>query len=193
MKKSLAIAVLLVAACSSKAQEGSTPGDCEDTKDNDNDGRYDCEDDGCEMADSCVEFRQQAEKERKAASRLKSSKKEPAKAPEPKVLAPVVDAEGYIIQTGHNGEDITFVDAEEYCKKLKLVNKAGWRLPTTEEALQIIKSDEIVKDSSYVMWTSDKTGKKRAKIVGISEGAVNDLGIYYKGQCRARCVLDTKP
>ena len=74
-----------------------------------------------------------------------------------------------------------------------LAGKAKWRLPTDEEALQIVKSGNFANDpASYVMWTSTKKGKKLALIVGITEGAVNPLPMQFDGHCRARCVLTLK-
>ncbi|MDJ0763707.1 MAG: DUF1566 domain-containing protein [Myxococcota bacterium] len=175
--------ILIVIACK-RGPEGSENGDCQDKKDNDYDGQTDCDDPGCLPADNC-----------QALLRQSSLKEIPA--PEPQgqqhlekrpALGPSFDIDGLLVQSGHNGADINWLDAEAYCKNLSLAGKSGWRLPTQKEALLIVESDKIIKDASYVMWTSDKTGKKRATIVGITGGAVNDLGIHYKGQCRARCV-----
>ena len=40
-------------ACGSTNPEGTRSGDCSDGVDNDNDGRIDCADDGCEAFTSC--------------------------------------------------------------------------------------------------------------------------------------------
>ena len=40
-------------ACGDKVTEGMTPGDCSDGADNDGDGLFDCNDDGCEGAPDC--------------------------------------------------------------------------------------------------------------------------------------------
>jgi Protein of unknown function (DUF1566) len=184
------VTMLLFGACGQQP-EGTTDGDCSDELDNDGDGRYDCEDDGCLAATYCVNqarLVKEAEREKEAerAAQKVNDRKAQADA-EAQAASPIFNLEDLVVQRGTNDSDIDWKDANTYCEKLKLLGKANWRLPTAEEAVKIVNSDQLGKGSSYVMWTSSKKGKRNAFIVGMS-GAVNDLGKKYKGQCRARCV-----
>lgn len=179
----LIIAALLLGC--QRGPEGTADGDCADGKDNDFDGQYDCDDDGCMMNDVCVN-KSRLTKEQEASPADEAGAKsqgQPAVAPQP-----YFDVEGLLVQRNQNGSDVNWFEAEQYCRELKLAGKSGWRLPTDEEALKIIRSGSLTGEASYVMWTSTKKGKKRALIVGMTTGAVNDLGVQYRGQCRARCV-----
>ncbi|MCP4678311.1 MAG: DUF1566 domain-containing protein [Deltaproteobacteria bacterium] len=195
MKKTLFIALLIALGCG-RAPEGTTEGDCQDEQDNDVDGRYDCDDDGCTASTYCVNQARLAKEEEAARKKelAEKAKAEKAALAEKKVdLGPFFTVDDLLIQTGNNGSDINWKDSETYCKGLTIAGKSNWRLPTAEEAVKIIESKKLsTENESYVMWTSTKAGKKRAKIVGISQAAVNELAIQYKGQCRARCVQDTK-
>jgi hypothetical protein len=186
------VLVFAACACNKRGPEGSQPGDCSDSKDNDLDGRYDCDDDGCAMDNVCVavtreaeEARQREEAEKQAEARKKAAKA--VKDAKAAGLGPVFQIGGLVVQTGQNGEDINWKNAKFYCDQLNLMGHTDWRLPTSEEAVKIIESGQLKGEPSYVMWTSTEKGKKRAVIVGMS-GAVNDLAIQYDGECRARCV-----
>ncbi|MCP4603098.1 MAG: DUF1566 domain-containing protein [Proteobacteria bacterium] len=194
MKKRLFIIAILAIACS-RGPEGTEKDDCNDNKDNDLDGKYDCDDDGCFMDDFCVDLvhkaKQEEEARKKALAEKLKAKKTAQDQEKNKDLSPFFEVEGLLVQRATNGKDINWYGSDAFCKNFRLAGKANWRLPTREEALQIIKSGKLVNESSYVMWTSTKKGKKRGVIVGISTGAVNDLALHYDGECRARCVLDT--
>jgi hypothetical protein len=189
--KRLVFIILIVAACGrGRSPEGQEPGDCNDGKDNDLDGTYDCDDDGCSMETVCVNLARQAEQAAKAAQKLAAAQKSPKKKPEAAKevsLEPVFYVDGLMVQTLQNGEDINWMGAKTYCQNLNLGQHTDWRLPTSEEAVKIVLSGQLKNEESYVMWTSTEKGKKRAVIVGMS-GAVNDLAAHYKGECRARCV-----
>ncbi len=178
--------VFSMCACKRSAPEGTEPGDCNDEKDNDYDGRYDCDDDGCAMDTLCVNKAKAAEKAREAyEARTKATL-----AAKPKGAVergPTFYVDKLMVQTNHNGSDINWKNAKSYCEKLNLLQHSDWRLPTREEVVKIIESGQLKGEPSYVMWTSTEKGKKRAVIVGMS-GAVNDLAIQYDGECRARCV-----
>ncbi len=189
--RSLLIIIFFSISCS-RGPEGAEAGDCKDGLDNDNDGKYDCEDDGCLISNVCVEQARQAKEAEKAREKAISLRAKQAKAADipqsQKDESPVFEIDGLLIQRGENGKDITWSQAEAYCKHLNLAGKTGWRLPDENEALQIVNSGKLVNQSSYVMWTSVRKGKSRAVIVGITSGAVNQIGAQSKGQCRARCV-----
>jgi hypothetical protein len=190
MKTNLFIIALFALACS-RGPEGSAEGDCADKKDNDADGRYDCDDDGCASDDYCVKLARKIREEEEAKSTaLKEAAKAKAEAEEQPDLGPYFELDDILVQSGTNGKEINWYGAEEYCRGLALAGRAKWRLPTSEEALKIVKSGKFANDpSSYVMWTSTKEGKKLALIVGITEGAVNPLPMQFDGECRARCVM----
>ena len=178
--------ILVLVSCN-RDPEGFSEADCDDGKDNDLDGRYDCDDDGCAASTPCVKLAREALE--KAESQKESMKREVDKsasgAEEPP--GPIFEVDGLVVQRAQNGEDIKWTDAESYCAGLKLADKTDWRLPSQEEAVKIIESGNLKNEPSYVMWTSTRRGNKRAVIVGIS-GAVNEVGTSSKGQCRARCV-----
>ena len=183
----LGIAALIISLCAcSKIQEGQDPATCEDGEDNDLDGRVDCEDDGCSVSDYCVNLSRKA----KAAARAAEAEREKTvktAAPVPPSEGPVFELDGLTVVRAESGTDVNWNEAESFCKNLNLLGHADWRLPDADEAVKIIKSDRLKGEASYVMWTSTKKGAKRAVIVGMS-GAVNELGIQSRGQCRARCV-----
>ena len=177
------LSILLLGACS-RDPEGLNSEDCEDGKDNDLDGRYDCDDDGCSASTSCVNLaRQSLEKAPETPPKPETDIKAASETP----LEPTFTIQGLVVQRNENGTDLKWDDADKYCSKLTLGNKSDWRLPTEEEAVKIIESGTLRNEPSYVMWTSTQKGKKRAVIVGIS-GAVNTISTRSKGQCRARCV-----
>ncbi len=182
---------LLVIGCS-HGPEGSKPGDCQDRQDNDNDGRYDCDDDGCAADSECVaQARMAALEKRKSATVDKPAAPEKTKGTSPaEADRPFFELDGLLVQAGHNGQDINHRGAKSYCERLILGRLGNWRLPNREEALKIVKDGRLAPES-YVMWTSTLKGKKRAVIVGITSGAANDLALIYDGQCRARCVRDS--
>lgn len=185
------LCLLLCCACArARGPEGSVAGDCTDNGDNDGDGRYDCEDDGCAAAKNCVALAKNAreyeeEKARAVQRAIPAQPAEPAASPEENIAFHVEDL---LVQRGQNGFDVDWSTANGYCEKLALLDKVGWRLPTDKEAVKIVESGKLAGDGSYVMWTSTKRAKDQAVIVGIS-GAVNELATRYKGQCRARCVF----
>lgn len=177
------LSILLFSACS-RDPEGLNAKDCEDGKDNDLDGRYDCDDDGCSASTACVNLaRQSLEKAPNEQPKPKKRAKTTSETP----TTPTFIIKGLEVQRNENGSDLKWDGADEYCSKLTLANKSDWRLPTEEEAVKIIESGMLKNEPSYVMWTSTQKGKKRAVIVGIS-GAVNTISTRSKGQCRARCV-----
>jgi hypothetical protein len=179
--------VLFMFSCS-RNPEGLNENDCDDGKDNDLDGRYDCDDDGCAASTPCVNLAREAleKAEKNRVTREKSTNNsDPKQTSAP--LEPTFNVAGLIVQRAENGEDVKWTDAERYCGQLKLADKSDWRLPTREEAVRIIESGMLKNEPSYVMWTSTRKGDSRAVIVGIS-GAVNEIGTRSKGQCRARCV-----
>lgn len=183
------ILVSVACGCSKRGPEGTQAGDCDDSKDNDFDGRYDCDDDGCAMDTICVAQARKAELARREAEAAAEAKAAKAKSNAPNTAepGPVFDIGGLMVQSAQNSEDIDWNGAQKYCDNLNLLKHTDWRLPTREEAVKIIESGQLKKEASYVMWTSTVKGKKRAVIVGMS-GAINDLAIHYKGECRARCV-----
>ena len=46
--------ISVLAGCSEPLNEGTGPGDCTDRADNDGDGLFDCDDDGCESSPDCT-------------------------------------------------------------------------------------------------------------------------------------------
>jgi hypothetical protein len=186
MKGVYILSIMFLISCS-RGPEGTEPGDCEDDSDNDKDGKIDCADDGCAASEFC---RQLAAKVSEMEERAKQQElAEKSKKPEA-TQGPVFEIDGLIVQTGHNGSDINWKQAEQYCVNLEIDGKKNWRLPKQQEAVKIVESGKLGNEPSYVMWTSTKKGKKSAVIVGVS-GAVNILGLGNKGQCRARCVFDS--
>ena len=179
--------VLFLFSCS-RDPEGLNEKDCDDGKDNDLDGRYDCDDDGCAASTPCVNLAREAlekiESENAAGKReVKNTTSVDVSATE----GPMFTISGLTVQRAENGEDLKWEDADQYCTRLRLADKTDWRLPSQEEAVKIIESGKLKNEPSYVMWTSTRKGDSRAIIVGIS-GAVNEINVRSKGQCRARCV-----
>ena len=185
------IAALLAAGCS-RVQEGSKKGECGDAIDNDGDGKYDCEDEGCIKSTTCVELMREAERARKetAVRQNETSVEEPQKEKKDEKRS-YFEIDNLYVQKGHNGNDIDQRRSKEYCDTLTLEGISGWRLPEQKEAVAIFKSS-LMPAEPYVMWTSTTKGNKTGVIVGITSGAVNELGSGYKGQCRARCVRDAR-
>ena len=67
-------------------------------------------------------------------------------------------------QKGDNGEQVTFGDAQKYCKSLRLGSYDDWRLPEPEErdtalafALMMPKHDRDVYGRFDLYWSSDPT------------------------------------
>ena len=182
----IAALVLCLCACA-KTQEGQDPATCEDGEDNDLDGRSDCEDDGCAASTFCVNAAREAAAARQAAeAEARAKKVSPKKAPVADE-GPTFGLSGLTVVRAASSTDANWKEADAYCSKLNLLGHADWRLPDADEAVKIVESGRLTGESSYVMWTSTKKGAKRAVIVGMS-GAVNELGIQSRGQCRARCV-----
>mgnify|MGYP006299936967 CR=1 FL=1 len=188
MKRATGILILLLATGCSRGPEGTEGGDCVDGVDNDENGRVDCEDDGCRADSACVEARERAAAAERAAAeaRAKAERAAAAEARE-KAERPYLEIDGLWVQRGHNGEDVAHRAAVEYCDGLTLAGKDDWRLPTENEAVRAAKSGRLAPEP-YVMWTATKRGKKRGVIVGITSAAANELGVVYDGDCRARCV-----
>ncbi|MBN2342590.1 MAG: DUF1566 domain-containing protein [Deltaproteobacteria bacterium] len=186
-KLALLLVIFVISACSS-SPEGTRDGDCGDGKDNDKNGFIDCEDEGCNLEDICIQAAAKAKLAEEAA-------KEAAAPPKPQVPVPEDDGKPYIevdkmwVQKGHNGDDISQPAAKHYCDTLQLAGRNDWRLPTESEAVAASNSQKLPLEP-LVMWTSTEKSKKRAVIVGITTGAINDLGVHSVGQCRARCVRD---
>lgn len=181
------VACMFLSCACAKILEGMDPTTCEDGEDNDLNGRTDCEDDGCASSSVCInEARLVAE-----SARVAAAKKESAVAAAPAETAlddtPTFEIDGLTVKRAQNGADVNWDEAEAYCKDLIIFGFDDWRLPEVDEAVKIVESGRLKGEASYVMWTSTRKGAKRAIIVGMS-GAVNDLGIQYRGQCRARCV-----
>lgn len=185
----LSLALIISTSCS-RGPEGTQGGDCADGADNDGNGLIDCEDNGCNADTFCADQAQKAKEAEEAANRARREAEEAAKkkAEEESALPYLVMGELWV-QRGHNGENVSFNGASEFCQRLKLADKEDWRLPTKSEAVMIAKSGKVAPEA-YVMWTSTLLSKKRGIIVGITSGAANELGVPYDGDCRARCVRD---
>jgi hypothetical protein len=182
----LAIALLL-AACT-RGPEGTESGDCEDGKDNDEDQKVDCEDEGCAVAESCVKAVERARAaERKIEEASARAEAEAKKKAETEAGLPYVDMGGLWIQKGHNGANVSYYAADEYCQGLTLAGKDDWRLPSEQEAVNAARTKKLPFET-YAMWTSTKRSKKRGMIVGTTSAAANELALIYDGDCRARCV-----
>lgn len=181
----LALPLVCVFVACSSSPEGTTDGDCMDKKDNDSNGLVDCEDSGCNLDDYCIAL---AAKAIVAADKL-TKKLQPPQPVAQEDDKEYIELEDIWVQKGHNGEDISQPASIRYCEGLKLVGKSDWRLPNETEAAVAAKSEKLPQEA-LVMWTSTTKSKKRAAIVGISTGAINELGVHSQGQCRARCVRD---
>jgi len=189
MKKFLIIIFLgLMFACTA-SPEGQNQADCDDGKDNDYDGRYDCDDDGCFASTTCANLSRLANEQKQVAEEAKKPKDIKPKVDKKPELGPTFKVDNLLVQTASNANNINWANADYYCKNLNLINISNWRLPSQEEAVKIVESGQLSREDSYVMWTSTKKNKKEAVIVGMS-GPVNFLGLYNKGDCRARCVSD---
>ncbi|MBN2714561.1 MAG: DUF1566 domain-containing protein [Deltaproteobacteria bacterium] len=184
-KLSIVLFSLVVASCFS-SPEGTRDGDCADAKDNDGNGLVDCEDEGCSLDDECLKL---AAKAKLAEEAAREASAPPARDTSADDGLEYVDLGEIWVQKGHNGSDISQPQAKQYCETLTLAGKNDWRLPTEEEATAASRSGKLPNES-LVMWTSTEKSAKRAVIVGISTGAVNDLGLHSVGDCRARCVRD---
>jgi len=188
MVKIMVLIALLSISCS-PAPEGTHPGECSDGRDNDSDGKTDCDDDGCRKNDYCMEKVRHAEAE---AARLKAQSEQKADS-EKEALGTAFPVDELMVQISTNGVDVNWSGAASYCNALVLAGKTGWRLPTQEEAVKIFMSGKLTNQPSKVMWTSTKKGKNQAFVLGMSSGAINELSINDKGDCRARCVLGPVP
>ena len=180
------VACIFLSCACAKILEGQDPATCEDGEDNDLDGRSDCEDDGCAAATVCVNEAREAA----AAARAKTEKAAASKKAEPPIVpdeGPTFEVGGLTVKRAQNGTDVSWSEAESYCNGLNMHGFDDWRLPDADEAVKIVESGRLKGEASYVMWTSTRKGAKQAVIVGMS-GAVNELGIQNRGQCRARCV-----
>ena len=185
MRKFGLIACVFLSCACAKNLEGQDPASCDDGEDNDLDGRMDCEDDGCKAATICVNAAREAE----LAAKKAETARERAKIVKPAVPeeGPTFAINGLTVNRAQNGADVNWSEAENYCKNLNMHGFDDWRLPDVNEAVKIVESGRLKGEASYVMWTSTHKGAKQAVIVGMS-GAVNELGIQNRGQCRARCV-----
>jgi hypothetical protein len=186
-------AALLALGCA-RGPEGSAPGECADGRDNDGNGRLDCEEAACAREPACVEMTAKAreaeavaEKARAAATAEQRQKQEARDAIDKAARDGVFELQGLMVQHGSNDKDIDLAGAEKYCKGLSLNGRDGWRLPTADEAVAIARSG-LVPPEQVVMWTSTRKGKNLAVIVGNTSGAANDLNVKDHGECRARCV-----
>jgi hypothetical protein len=188
MRKTISLALGALALSCVAGPEGTSPNDCVDGIDQDNDGLVDCEDDGCAKDATCVKQVEDARRAEAAASAARVAAQTKA---EEKALADEMQAhfeiDGLWVQQHHNGANIDQPAAKAYCEKLVLAEHDDWRLPTAEEAVKAFESGKL-EEEPYVMWTSTKHGDKRGAIVGITSGATNDLALRFDHDCRARCV-----
>jgi len=188
MRKTLVITLGALALSCVAGPEGTSPKDCVDGIDQDNDGLVDCEDDGCAKDATCV---QQIEDARRAETASSAARVAAATKAEEERLAAEMQAhfeiDGLWVQMHHNGADIDQAAAKAYCEKLVLGEHGDWRLPTESEAVRAFNSEKL-EEEPYVMWTSTMRGDKRGVIVGITSGAANDLAVRFDHDCRARCV-----
>jgi len=180
--------VLTTAFACSRGPEGTVSGDCADGNDNDGNGLIDCEDTGCGADTFCADQARKAREAEEAAARAREeAERTAAKKAQEESALPFLELGGLWVQRGHNGENVAFTAAMEFCERLTLAGKDDWRLPTEQEAVMIARSKQVAQEP-YVMWTSTLLSKKRGIIVGITSGAANELGVPYDGDCRARCV-----
>ena len=153
----------LVLSCGSSGPEGTGEGDCSDLKDNDGDGRVDCEDDGCENAQPCLDMASaamDAEREAREAERL--LKEEAAKKAEAEKASEFFELGDILVQKGSNGANITQPKAAEYCEALALGGFEDWRLPTEGEAVAVAKSGKLPPEP-LVLWTSTPALEKKRR------------------------------
>ncbi|MDD5309686.1 MAG: hypothetical protein PHU25_20400 [Deltaproteobacteria bacterium] len=193
MRSCVLCALLLPLGCAPKP-EGSAEGECADGRDNDRNGLVDCEEAACAGVLSCEE---QAAKAREAeaaaagagaaATEEQRRKREQRDAFDKAAREGVFELSGLMVQHGHNGKDIDFANAQKYCEGLSLNGRDDWRLPSADEAMAIARS-RLVPPEDMVMWTKTPKGKNLAVIVGNTSAAMNELGVKYDGECRARCV-----
>jgi hypothetical protein len=187
--RKLEIIILLSSVCAcAKTPEGQNPSTCGDGEDNDFNGRVDCEDDGCAQFPECIRLRDEALALEAAAERALEAE-QPTKLLV-RGLDLSFDLDGLTVETEENGKDVNWSEAEAYCNDLNLLGQTDWRLPDVNEAVKILKSGLLNRENSYVMWTSTKNNIGKAVVVGMS-GAVNELGIRSREECRARCVRGT--
>jgi len=77
----------------------------------------------------------------------------------------IVDTNRKIMwQKGDNGREVTFEEAQQYCKTLRLGNYTDWRLPTPDErdtsvavALMLPKHSRDAHAHLDLYWSSDRT------------------------------------
>ncbi len=77
----------------------------------------------------------------------------------------ITDTERKIMwQKGDNGKEVTFEEAQKYCKNLRLGNHADWRLPEPEErdtavVIQLLMPKHSRDAYAYfdLYWSSDPT------------------------------------
>jgi hypothetical protein len=193
MRSCVWCAMLLALGCA-PSPEGSAEGECADGRDNDGNGRVDCEEAACAKAPVCVEMAAKAReaeavaaKARAEATSEQSKKQEQRDAADKAAREGVFELSGLMVQQANNGKDVDLANAEKYCKGLLLNGRDGWRLPTADEAQAIARSG-LVPPEQVVMWTSTRKGKNLAVIVGNTSAAANDLDVKDHGECRARCV-----
>jgi hypothetical protein len=187
MRSQLFAIALLVAACT-RGPEGTEPADCSDEQDNDGDKKVDCEDEGCATDEHCTKMVAAAREAEQSVAEARAK----AEAAEKERLAqeaalPYLELAGLWVQREHNGTNVSYYAADEYCEGLSLAGKDDWRLPTEAEAVRVAKTKRLAHET-FAMWTSTKTSKKRGMIVGITSAAANELALIYDGDCRARCV-----
>ncbi len=188
MKKLGIIIVLSSVFACGKTPEGKDPATCEDAKDNDFNGRIDCEDVGCATFPECVRIHdEEIAKQAKMKQELEAKQSTNMLI---KGLDPTFSVGSLMVETKGNEQDADWEEAKAYCEALNLSGQNDWRLPDVNEAVKIVKSGILSREESYVMWTSTQNRTGKAVIVGMS-GAVNELGVRFRGQCRARCVRQT--
>jgi hypothetical protein len=71
-KQMIILAFLFSFACSDQEEriEGTQPGDCTDGADNDADGKFDCNDDGCSGSPDCEESKGKTKKSKKSSAKV---------------------------------------------------------------------------------------------------------------------------
>jgi len=176
-------------ACGAPSPEGENESDCSDNVDNDKDGKIDCDDDGCLLKTACrIPSTAAAPDAEKEASGTRAGPKQVFAPPPPDNI---LNVENLQVQFNHNGADIKWKDAKEYCEGLVLEGRSDWRLPTKDELVKMYKSGKFPKDG-YVFWSSDTSGSDRAWFVGMGSGAAHEFGKNHGTDSRARCVRNTQ-